>query len=99
MAEIDDHIGCAMSGLTADAKTLIDHARAETQVRSRHVPSTEQTVCRMCVCTYHPSDHQLAIRLKSCVHMYIYTTPTGLCLACKHACMCMDPSGTQEALC
>lgn len=35
VAEIDDHIGCAMSGLTADAKTLIDHARAETQVRSR----------------------------------------------------------------
>ena len=31
VAEIDDHIGCAMSGLTADAKTLIDHARAETQ--------------------------------------------------------------------
>ncbi len=32
--EIDTHLGCAMSGLTADAKTLIDHARAETQVRS-----------------------------------------------------------------
>ena len=31
--EIDDHIGCAMSGLTADAKMLVDHARAETQVR------------------------------------------------------------------
>jgi 20S proteasome subunit alpha 5 len=34
VAEIDEHIGCAMSGLTADAKTLIDHARAETQVRN-----------------------------------------------------------------
>ncbi len=31
--EIDEHMACAMSGLTADAKTLIDHARAETQVR------------------------------------------------------------------
>lgn len=31
--EIDEHMGCAMSGLTADAKTLIDHARAETQVQ------------------------------------------------------------------
>ncbi|GFH12178.1 proteasome subunit alpha type [Haematococcus lacustris] len=30
--EIDCHMGCAMSGLTADAKMLIDHARAETQV-------------------------------------------------------------------
>lgn len=34
VAEIDEHIGCAMSGLTADAKTLIDHARADTQVSS-----------------------------------------------------------------
>lgn len=29
--EIDSHIGCAMSGLVADAKMLVDHARAETQ--------------------------------------------------------------------
>ena len=29
--EIDGHIGCAMSGLVADARTLIKHARAETQ--------------------------------------------------------------------
>jgi len=29
--EIDTHIGCAMSGLTGDAKTMIDHARVETQ--------------------------------------------------------------------
>jgi len=29
--EIDEHVGCAMSGLTADARTMIDHARLETQ--------------------------------------------------------------------
>uniref|UniRef100_A0A0G4I646 Proteasome subunit alpha type n=1 Tax=Chromera velia CCMP2878 TaxID=1169474 RepID=A0A0G4I646_9ALVE len=29
--EIDTHVGCAMSGLTADARTLVDHARVETQ--------------------------------------------------------------------
>eukprot|EP01066_Platyproteum_vivax_P005893 Platyproteum_vivax@DN1778_c0_g1_i1.p1 len=29
--EIDKHMGCAMSGLTADARTLIDHARVESQ--------------------------------------------------------------------
>mmetsp|Transcript_57940 Transcript_57940/g.183885 ORF Transcript_57940/g.183885 Transcript_57940/m.183885 type:complete len:238 (-) Transcript_57940:1078-1791(-) len=29
--EIDEHVGCAMSGLTADARTLIDHGRVETQ--------------------------------------------------------------------
>lgn len=31
VAEIDSHCGCAVSGLTADAKTLVDHARAEAQ--------------------------------------------------------------------
>lgn len=31
IAEIDCHIGCAMSGLTADALTIIEHARVESQ--------------------------------------------------------------------
>lgn len=31
IVEIDTHIGCAMSGLTADARTMIDHARLESQ--------------------------------------------------------------------
>jgi 20S proteasome subunit alpha 5 len=30
--EIDSHIGCAVSGLTADAKMLVEHARVEAQV-------------------------------------------------------------------
>ncbi|XP_060078476.1 proteasome subunit alpha type-5 [Ylistrum balloti] len=29
--EVDDHIGCAMSGLIADSRTLIDKARVEAQ--------------------------------------------------------------------
>ncbi|RGB32768.1 nucleophile aminohydrolase [Rhizophagus diaphanus] len=29
--EIDSHLGCAMSGLTADSRTMIDHARIEAQ--------------------------------------------------------------------
>ncbi|RKP39616.1 nucleophile aminohydrolase [Dimargaris cristalligena] len=29
--EIDSHLGCAMSGLTADSRTMIDHARVEAQ--------------------------------------------------------------------
>merc|ERR1712032_1201727 len=29
--EIDERMGCAMSGLTADARPLIDHARVEAQ--------------------------------------------------------------------
>lgn len=32
--EIDSHIGCAMSGILADARTLVDHARAEAQSHS-----------------------------------------------------------------
>ncbi|KAL0804868.1 hypothetical protein Bca101_097358 [Brassica carinata] len=48
--EIDDHIGCAMSGLIADARTLVEHARVETQVRFSYgepmtVESTTQALC------------------------------------------------------
>lgn len=46
VAEIDEHMGCAMSGLTADAKTLIDHARAETQVLSART-----FMCHLYLCT------------------------------------------------
>lgn len=31
IAKLDGHMGCAMSGLIADARTLVDHARVETQ--------------------------------------------------------------------
>lgn len=31
--KIDTHIGCAMSGLIADSRTLVDTARVESQVR------------------------------------------------------------------
>jgi 20S proteasome subunit alpha 5 len=30
--EIDSHLGCAMSGLTPDSRTMIEHARVEAQV-------------------------------------------------------------------
>ena len=30
--EIDYNVGCAVSGLTADAKMLVEHARVEAQV-------------------------------------------------------------------
>jgi 20S proteasome subunit alpha 5 len=29
--EVDTHIGCAVSGILGDARTLVDHARAEAQ--------------------------------------------------------------------
>jgi len=31
ISEIDDHIGCAVSGLVTDARTLVDYARVEAQ--------------------------------------------------------------------
>lgn len=31
--EIDSHVACAMSGLTADARTMVEHARVTAQVR------------------------------------------------------------------
>eukprot|EP01089_Gocevia_fonbrunei_P005919 TRINITY_DN16413_c0_g1_i1.p1 TRINITY_DN16413_c0_g1~~TRINITY_DN16413_c0_g1_i1.p1 ORF type:complete len:244 (-),score=61.68 TRINITY_DN16413_c0_g1_i1:44-775(-) len=49
--EIDTHIGAAMSGLTADARTLIEHARVETQGHRftynepMSVESTTQAIC------------------------------------------------------
>jgi len=49
--EIDSHIGVAMSGLSADARTLVDHARSETQYHRftfnepMPVESLTQSVC------------------------------------------------------
>uniref|UniRef100_A0A7S3GLX5 Proteasome subunit alpha type n=2 Tax=Palpitomonas bilix TaxID=652834 RepID=A0A7S3GLX5_9EUKA len=31
IVELDAHVGCAMSGLTADARTLVEHGRVEAQ--------------------------------------------------------------------
>ncbi|KDE08879.1 proteasome subunit alpha type-5 [Microbotryum lychnidis-dioicae p1A1 Lamole] len=49
--EIDAHIGCAMSGLTADARTMVEHARVTAQNHSFtydepiKVESITQTIC------------------------------------------------------
>lgn len=49
--KVDDHMACAMSGLTADARTLIDHARKVTQNHTftydepMPVESTTQSLC------------------------------------------------------
>ena len=51
LVRLDQHIGCAMSGLVADARTLIDHARVETQTHwfnydeRMSVESCVQSVC------------------------------------------------------
>ncbi|KAI4996061.1 hypothetical protein ZWY2020_041159 [Hordeum vulgare] len=49
--EIDEHVGCAMSGLIAGLRTLVEHARVETQNHRfsygepMTVESTTQAIC------------------------------------------------------
>jgi 20S proteasome subunit alpha 5 len=51
LVKLDHHIGCAVSGLVADSRTLVDHARVETQHHwfvydeKMSVQSTVQSVC------------------------------------------------------
>lgn len=51
IVEIDSHIGCAMSGLTADARSMIDHARVSSLTHNLYydeeiqVESLTQSVC------------------------------------------------------
>lgn len=51
IVEIDKHIGCAMSGLTADARSMIDHARVSSLTHNLYydeemqVESLTQAVC------------------------------------------------------
>ena len=51
IVEIDHHIGCAMSGLTADARSMIDHARVSSLTHNLYydedigVESLTQSVC------------------------------------------------------
>jgi 20S proteasome subunit alpha 5 len=51
IVEIDRHIGCAMSGLQADARSMVEHARVECQSHTFNyneplrVESTTQAIC------------------------------------------------------
>lgn len=51
IVEIDRHIGCAMSGLQADARSMIEHARVESQSHAFNyneplgVESCTQAIC------------------------------------------------------
>ena len=51
IVEIDQHLGCAMSGLQADARSMVEHARVESQNHKFHyneplrVESVTQAIC------------------------------------------------------
>ncbi|KAI9183161.1 proteasome component pup2 [Blastocladiella emersonii ATCC 22665] len=65
--EIDRHIGCAVSGLTPDARTIIEHARVEAQNHhftyneSVKVESVTQAVCDLALRFGEGADGQEAI--------------------------------------
>ena len=63
--EIDSHIGCAVSGLTADARQLVDHARVEAQNHRftfnepMKVNSVVQSVCDLKI-SFGESDSRIS---------------------------------------
>lgn len=70
--EIDEHIGCAMSGLTADARTLVEHARVQTQVIAL---CFEGRVYIVCIWWHQPCiDHDLAVQN----HRFSYNEPMSV---------------------
>lgn len=62
IAEIDTHIGAAMSGLVADARTLVEHARVEAQSHTFNydepigVEALTQAVCDLALSFGEGSD-------------------------------------------
>lgn len=65
--EIDAHLGCAMSGLTADARTMIDHARVTSQNHAFTydeaigVESVTQAVCDLALRFGESMDNESAM--------------------------------------
>ncbi|KAI8806312.1 nucleophile aminohydrolase [Cladochytrium replicatum] len=65
--EIDSHLGCAMSGLTADSRTIVDHARVEasnhwfTYNEKIRVDSVTQAICDLALRFGESADGQEAI--------------------------------------
>jgi len=73
--EIDEHIGCAMSGLIADARTLVEHARVETQNHRfsygepMTVESSTQAICDLAL-RFGEGDEESMVSL-----IYVITPP------------------------
>jgi len=90
LVKIDEHIGCAMSGLVADARTLIEHARVETQnhwFTYDEKMSTESCVSSICDLALKFGDGEMA-RPFGVSLLVGGVDETGPCL--YHT----DPSGT-----
>jgi len=81
--EIDSHIGCAMSGLTADARTMIDHARVTSQNHSFTydepigVESATQAVCDLALRFGESMDNESAMMVSM---TSVYPLSLDICL-------------------
>lgn len=76
IVEIDRHLGCAMSGLVADARTMIDHARVTAQNHSFtydepiRVESATQAVCDLALRfgeSVHDEDAMMVCLVSLCI--------------------------------
>lgn len=72
--EIDAHIGCAMSGLTADARTMVEHARMTGQMHAFTydepigVESVAQAVCDLALRFGESVDDDDAMMVSKCLN-------------------------------
>ncbi|KAI8529741.1 hypothetical protein RHMOL_Rhmol12G0248800 [Rhododendron molle] len=83
--EIDDHIGCAMSGLIADARTLVEHARVETQNHRfsygepMTVESTTQALCDLAL-RFGEGDEESMVDIFYLFSFFSQSRPFGVSL-------------------
>ncbi len=79
--EIDAHIGCAMSGLTADARTMVEHARMTGQVHAFtydepiKVESVTQAVCDLALRFGESVEDEDAMMVRCCCDRGSLTGP------------------------
>jgi len=80
IAEIDSHIGAAMSGLVADARTLVDHARVEAQNHTftydEPIGVEALTQGMFCLC----DNSVIVMMLLVCLFSHVYTLSHALLL-------------------
>ncbi|KAL5998151.1 Proteasome subunit alpha type-5-A [Asimina triloba] len=97
--EIDEHIGCAMSGLIADARTLVEHARVETQNHRfsygepMTVESTTQALCDLALRFGEGDEESMVIVLP----LY-YTDPSGTFWQCNGKAIGSGSEGADSSL-
>lgn len=96
IVEIDSHVGAAMSGLTADARTMIEHARVECQNHRFNfdepleIEALTQSICDLALQFGEDGDNEDTMSRPFGVSLLIagYHPKTGPCLYMT------DPSGT-----